>query len=244
MTTLNYDAIADWYDESVRSNTLIHDIVEPALFALMGEISGLRICDLACGQGVTARQLAQRGAIVTGIDISEKLLAIARQDEEREPLGISYIHDDAQTLTKIADTTFDGVVCSTALMDIADIAAAFRQVYRVLRPDGWFLFAIVPPYIFPPHSYFHIDMQRDVSRVIKNYFNQGFWRSDNKNGVRGQIGSYHRTLSTYLNTLIDAGFVVERIAEPQGTGQIVQRVPGYAVVPASLVVKSRKRSNV
>lgn len=240
MTTLNYDAIADWYDESVRSNAHTHDIVEPALFSLMGKIAGLRICDLACGQGVTARQLAQRGAIVTGIDISEKLLAIAQRDEEREPLGISYRHDDAQTLVTVADTIFDGVVCSTALMDIADIAAAFQQVHRVLRSGGWFLFAILPPYIFPPHSYFHIDEQGDVCRVVKNYFNEGFWRSDNKNGVRGQIGTYHRTLSTYLNTLIDAGFVVERIAEPQGTGQIVQRVPGYAIAPASLIVKSRK----
>ena len=238
MTTLNYDAIAEWYDASVRSNAHTHDIVEPALFELMGEIAGLRICDLACGQGVTARQLAQRGAIVTGIDISEKLLAIARRDEECEPLGISYIHDDAQTLEKVTEATFDGVVCSTALMDIADIAAVFRQVHRVLRPAGWFLFAIIPPYIYPPHSYFHVDEQGDVSRVIKNYFNEGFWRSDNKNGVRGQIGAYHRTLSTYLNTLMNAGFMVQHIAEPQGTGAIVQRVPGYAVVPASLIVRS------
>lgn len=240
MITLNYDEIAEWYDENVRSNTFIHEIVEPALFAVMGEIRGLHLCDLACGQGVVARQLAQRGAIVTGIDISEKLLAIARQYEQHEALGITYVHDDAQTLSTVAHSTFDGVLCSTALMDIPDIAAVFQQVHRVLRFDSWFLFAIVPPYIFPPQSYWQQDEQGDVSRVIKNYYDEGFWRSDNQHGVRGKVGAYHRTLSTYLNTLIDAGFVIERVAEPQGTGAIVQRVPGYAVAPASLIVRSRK----
>ena len=52
MQGTNYDQIADWYDEQVRAGTLIHDLVLPALFALIGEVNEQHICDLVCGQGV------------------------------------------------------------------------------------------------------------------------------------------------------------------------------------------------
>jgi 2-polyprenyl-3-methyl-5-hydroxy-6-metoxy-1,4-benzoquinol methylase len=61
----------------------------------MGEIAGQRICDLACGQGRVARHLADLGARVVGIDLSAKLLAIARCSEESEPRGIEYVEASA-----------------------------------------------------------------------------------------------------------------------------------------------------
>src|ERR1017187_5179441 len=108
MTTARYDSIASWYDESIRSGSLIHDLVVPVLLELTGDIRGQRVCDLACGQGVIARQLARRGASVVGVDVAEKMLEFARRSEEREPLRITYLHDDAQILSSIADATFDG----------------------------------------------------------------------------------------------------------------------------------------
>ncbi len=77
----DYDQIAEWYDQSVRTGSLSHDFVEPILFDLMSNVRGIRICDLACGQGTTARKLAQRGAIVVGVDLSAKLLKIAQDNE-------------------------------------------------------------------------------------------------------------------------------------------------------------------
>jgi ubiquinone/menaquinone biosynthesis C-methylase UbiE len=62
MTVSAYDEIAEWYDDSVNARSLIHDLVLPALLDLIGNVEGLRVCDLACGQGVVARQLAKSGA--------------------------------------------------------------------------------------------------------------------------------------------------------------------------------------
>jgi len=74
VTTAAYDAIAEWYDVSLRAGSLIHDLALPAVWDLAGPLGGRRICDLACGQGIVARQLAARGATVVGVDISDKLL--------------------------------------------------------------------------------------------------------------------------------------------------------------------------
>jgi 2-polyprenyl-3-methyl-5-hydroxy-6-metoxy-1,4-benzoquinol methylase len=202
MTTSAYDAIADWYDESIRLGTLLSasDLVASALFDTIGDIKGRDICDLACGQGDMARQLARRGARVVGVDLSQKLLDIARREEESEPLDITYLHEDAQSLKSIVCEQFDGVVCNMALMDIPDLAATAHNTQRFLRPKGWFITSITHPcFQIPPNH---------------NYYEEGFWRSDNPDGVRGQVGAYHRTLSAYLNAFGQAGLLLERMTEP------------------------------
>lgn len=59
-------------------------------------------------------------------------------------------------------------------------------------------------------------------------------------GIFTLLGAYHRTLSTYVNTLVEAGLALERILEPQATGAIAERVPGYKEVPAMLLIRCRK----
>ncbi len=65
-------------------------MILPSLLALVGEFEGEVICDLACGQGWVARELARRGGQVIGLDLAPNLLALAQRQEEQEPLGIGY----------------------------------------------------------------------------------------------------------------------------------------------------------
>lgn len=67
-----------------------------------------------------------------------------------------------------------------------------------------------------------------------------FWRSDNPQGVRGQVGAYHRTLATYLNSLIQAGFQIEHLREPQATAVEARLPPGYQVIPPFLLLRCIK----
>jgi ubiquinone/menaquinone biosynthesis C-methylase UbiE len=237
--TTPYDAIAPWYDRMVRSNSLAGDEMLRRLLDMIGPVRGQRVCDLACGQGYVARALAQQGAQVTGVDLSSELIAIARRDEASAPLGITYLVDDATTLTTLAAESFDGVVCNLALMDIPDLEAAFRSVWRFLRPAGWFVFAITHPCFAAPHAEWRTAPDGAISREIFTYFSEGFWRSTDPKGVRGQVGAYHRTLTTYINTLIQTGFALERIDEPQATGSMP--APGYQVIPPWLHVYCIKR---
>lgn len=233
-----YDAIAEWYDEYISGDPFFYDRV----CAMSGHVMGQQVCDVACGQGAMARALARRGATVTGVDVSGKLLEIAVRYEASEPLGIAYVRDDAQTFTTFTDATFDGAVCNLALMDIPDLNAVYGAVARVVRPRGWFVFAIVHPCFYPPDSYWVNHPSGPPRREICGYFNEVFWHSDNPDGVRGKVGAYHRTLSTYLNLLLEAGWRVERLHEPQATGETVRKVPGYAEVPLMLIVRCVKET--
>lgn len=102
-----YDEVAEWYDGWVGSDAMPEDPFFPAVEALIGEVAGRRVCDLACGQGRIARHLAAMGASVTGIDLSERLLKIARRREAEEPRGIGYLHGDARRLAGVAGDSFD-----------------------------------------------------------------------------------------------------------------------------------------
>jgi 2-polyprenyl-3-methyl-5-hydroxy-6-metoxy-1,4-benzoquinol methylase len=227
-----YDEIAAWYDASVEAPGSLAAQVADQVVWLCGEVAKHRLCDLACGQGVVARRLARRGALVTAIDLSERLLEIARGYEQAEPLGVDYQRTDAQTLLGIEEASFDGVTCSLALMDIPDMAAVFRSVRRVLRPSAWFVFSITHPCFQMPRLPQAEGSGDGEIPATGAYFREGFWRSDYPHGVRGRVGAYHRTLGAYLNGLIGAGLVLEQIIE--------MRSEGVAVEPKFLIVRSRK----
>jgi len=235
----SYNDIAEWYDSYLRENPIYHEIVLPNLLELVGEVHGQTICDLACGQGWIARELARRGAHVRGVDLAENLLELARLYEEREPLGIEYLQDDAQSAYTQASASFDGATCILALMNIPDVEAAFRTVRRILKPGGWFVFAITHPCFETPHAGWITTDEGTVARTVGGYFYERFWTSRNPGGVRGRVGEHHRMLSTYLNTLIATGFALEQMREPAAIGKRAEQVPGESEVPSLLFLRAR-----
>jgi ubiquinone/menaquinone biosynthesis C-methylase UbiE len=241
-----YDDIAEWYDQWVGTHGMGEDPYFPTAEALMGDVSGKRICDLACGQGRVARHLARLGATIVGIDFSAKLLAIARRHEDNDPLGITYVHSDVQRLDEQAVGLFDGVICFMALMDIPDLDPTLQSVARILRPGGWFVFATLHPCFHTSQSG-EIEIPEGAARTIRQYFVQGYWRSDARPGPPGRVGAYHRTLSTYINALTDSGLQLVHIHEPGGVSKVADSPslsgatrPVWQEVPAVLVASCRK----
>jgi len=240
MGDASYNDIAEWYDSYLRENPIYTDIVLPNVLALVGDVQGQSVCDLACGQGWIARELARRGARVTGIDLAENLLAIARQHEKQIPLHIKYVHGDAQVALELADISFDGCICVMALMNMPDILAVFSTVQRILKPGGWFVFAITHPCFQTPGAQWITTQEGNMARVVNAYFNEGVWTSSSPGGVRSRVGEHHRMLSTYLNTLVAAGLVFERMVEPAANDEISGRLPGNWEVPSILLLRTRR----
>ncbi len=241
-----YDDIAEWYDQWIGTHSMREDPFFPAVEALIGEVEGARICDLACGQGRVARHLAGRGARVVGVDLSAKLLAIARRHEGTDPHGIEYVQADAQNLDNQVLGLFDGVVCFLALMDIPELTPTLQSVARILRPGGWFVFAILHPCFHTSQSG-ERETPEGTVRTIGRYFVEGYWRSDTRPGPPGKIGAYHRTLSTYVNTLTDVGLQLMHLSEPGSTSAIAASPslshlnrPVWEEVPTILVASCRK----
>src|SRR6266568_2136804 len=77
MTQASYNDIAQWYDQFLRERPVYTEVILPNLLALVGEVEGEVICDLACGQGWVARELARRGGQVTGCVCVLALITIA-----------------------------------------------------------------------------------------------------------------------------------------------------------------------
>jgi ubiquinone/menaquinone biosynthesis C-methylase UbiE len=240
MTAGSYNDIAEWYDQFLRERPVYTEVILPNLLALVGEVQGEVICDLACGQGWVARELARRGAQVTGLDRAPKLLALARGYEAQEPLGIVYVHGDAQRAEQLSDNEFTGCVCVMALINIPDLHATFQSVRRILKPGGWFVFALPHPCFETPHAQWTPlpDPEHGFGRIVTGYFDERQWLSLNPDGVRSRVADHHRMLSTYLNTLSAAGFVFERALEPGPSARQAERVPGNREVPTLLLIRA------
>src|SRR5215471_2190647 len=206
MTQASYNDIAEWYDQFLQARPVYTEVILPNLLALIGEVKGEVICDLACGQGWVARELARRGALVTGLDLAPNLLALARRYEEQEPLGIVYVQGNAERAEPLRDGQFSGCVCILALINIPDLRATFQSIRRILQPGGWFVFAITHPCFETPHAQWTPlpDLEHTLARTVTGYFAERLWYSANPDGVRSRVGDYHRMLSTYLNTLVAA----------------------------------------
>lgn len=223
-----YDDVAADYDEWVGAGSALDD---PTFTELTGDVSGQEICVVACGQGREARHLAKQGAVVTGVDLSEKLLEKARLHEST---GISYRHGDAHTLEGLADDSFDGVVCYMALMDIPNLDDGVRSMARVLKSGGWFVVSITHPCFKTPAAGELVDhVDQSVRRTVGKYFVEGYWDGPGAHRNALPVGAYHRTLSTYVNILTAAGFTIDQLREP------LQDTPIWREVPQLLYVRGR-----
>ncbi|ARZ67265.1 ubiquinone biosynthesis O-methyltransferase [Streptomyces albireticuli] len=104
-----------------------------------GGWAGKRVLDVGCGGGYTAEFLAQRGAVMSGLDPSEKLIAVADRHARQTGKDIDYRVGKSEHLP-FEDATFDIVTCVDVLEHVESPAQAVSEVRRVLKPGGLFLF--------------------------------------------------------------------------------------------------------
>jgi len=226
----------------------------PAFFEFVGNLAGQLVLDAGCGEGYNTRLLARRGARMTGVDLSTKMIELARAEEERELLGICYEVASTSDLSMFADETFDAVVSTMALMDFADYDGAIREFWRVLRPDGLFAFNICHPcFTNALQGWEHDDSGEVVGIRLGDYFQKGSYVEHWKFGAAPKSESeqvepftviyFHQTLADLINPLCATGFRIEAIAEPrptEGACRADPRLRKHQLVPQSLCVKARK----
>jgi len=227
MAEARYDAIADFYVAGFDS---IADSASQALLSLLGPVAGLRVLDVACGHGRITRELARRGADMVGIDISAKLISKAQEIDQIEPAKIWYIHADVTAPNVLETGAFDAATCSFGLSDIDDLGGAMAAISNALRPGGPFVFSCLHP-CFAGGT--------DISASwapAGGYYDEGRWAAqETLSTLRRQVGSNHRMLSTYLNTLRAYGLRLDRVIEPRPAPDWDQahdadRKPVYLVV--------------
>jgi len=207
---------------ALRTNdTGLNGAIEvPAMRRLLPDLGGADVLDLGCGFGDFARLARERGAAsVTGVDISERMLAEAAL-RTRDP-GIVYVRGAIETYRPAR--AFDLVVSSLALHYVDDFAGVARRVFDALKPGGRFLFSVEHPLCTAhPAGWVKDDGGRALHWPVDRYGHEGArsttWFVDG-------VVKYHRTVGTYVGTLLGAGFALAHLGEPGPTPEALAARP-------------------
>ncbi len=204
--------------------------LNPAIFSLIGDVTGKHILDAGSGTGYLSRILAGKGAHVIGIEPADNLYSYAVSREEKENLGITYIKEDLSAWNP-APSVFDVVVSNMVFMDIPEYKSAIKNCILSLKENGSFIFSILHPCFEED-----IDWVQQPYVATREYFNEY--------EVKQFTGHFiHRPISTYINLLIEYGCHIEKLIEPHLPEKIAMKYPQRARsnhVPLFLVIKARK----
>jgi SAM-dependent methyltransferase len=230
----SWDGLAEGWAERVRTGTdhnRVH-LLDPAMLGILGDVTRQRVLDAGCGEGRFARMLAERGAKVTGIDLSPRMVELACEQEEREPLGIEYQEADMADLSAFADGAFDLAVAYNSLMDVPAYEAAVAEVARVLKAGGRFVFCIIHPCFWMPGAQWEPRKPgsfplRDGDKLylkVDHYFPAREVRFKMWPTAPVETVNYHRPLSDYAHACRDAGLLIRDIVEPTPDPDLAERL--------------------
>ena len=236
------EAAESWVDFVRQGKDYYRDeLNNPAAFRLIGNVRGQLVLDLACGEGYNTRILARKGAKVTGVDFSTRLIELARIEEAKEKLGIDYHVADAADLSRFPSNHFNIVTCFMALQDIKNYKKAISEVARVLKIKSRFVFSV-------PHPCFEmvVDKGNRISTTTR-YFGAAedhiHWKMERLLKPFETTG-FHRTLTEYFTVFHNNRLLVRRLVEPQPTKRGIMKHPPLKEVllkPQSVVIEAVKQ---
>lgn len=206
-------------------------LLNPAIFALLGDVAGKRVLDAGCGNGYLCRLLARRGAHVTGVEPATPFVQYALERDQSEQLGITYLQRDISLLDDIVEA-FDAIVSNMVLMDIPDYERGIRNCVRALKPGGTFVFSLAHPCFEERGPGFVERGAIEVQEYLAEY-----------PIAQTYTIAFHRPLSSYINLVADAGCTIQRMLEPQLAPELVEEYPHYrrdAHIPSYIVIAARK----
>lgn len=213
------------YQRLRETGSGLNDVLEqPALRAMIpASLDGLRVLDVGCGFGDFARKARAFGASsVIGIDVSESMLSEAskKTDDPR----VRYVRMSIEEMD-LGDEKFDLVVSSLALHYVEDYRAALRRIAEVLNPGSRFVFSVEHPICtaLEEQRWILDEDGKPLFWPIDNYRSEGprhtKWFVEN-------VVKYHRTVESYVQGLLDTGFSLEGLAEPEPTAESLSLNPG------------------
>ncbi|MDZ5473081.1 class I SAM-dependent methyltransferase [Bacillus sp. 31A1R] len=232
------------YTSLRESGVTYNDFVEqPAIKSLLPTLDGKTVLDLGCGTGHFAKYCVNHGASkVWGIDISSKMIKRAKMENNHD--HIDYICKPIEDL-ELANQKFDLVVSSLAVHYIEDYSAVVKKVSGLLVENGEFIFSTEHPIV---------TANKEAKKWVKDsQGNNLHWPLDNyqEEGKREQhwyidgVVTYHRTISTLINTLLDNGLALEKLLEPQSTPEglkVMPKIVNETRRPSFIVIKSIKKN--
>jgi len=223
-------------------------ILNPCVERLLGDIKEKRVLDAGCGEGYLTRYYAGKGAHVTGVDLSSNLIEIAKSKNTSDA-RIDYKVENICHMESITDASFDIVLCNLVILNVPCFRDSLLEFNRILGPEGVLVLSIVHPSFnfYGPGAWEMGEKDTSTGRKRGLFFKvdhymeekpyERYWRTQEGKRFPEPITFYHRTLSTYTNGLIQAGFRIEAMEEPMPEGgdeffEREKRIPFFLVFKA------------
>jgi len=227
-----YETLAEAYASVIDTKPHNAYYERPATLSLLPEVGGMRVLDAACGPGVYAEWLVSRGAEVVGVDVSPKMVELARR--RLGPTVNVYHADLTRPLTFLDGESFDIVLSPLTMNYIKDWQPVFREFHRLLRPGGYFVFSVTHPSF--DYVYFKSSNYFETELVCSEW--RGF------ETVTVNMPTFRRSLEATLNPIMEAGFRLEKILEPRPTDEFKKADPRdyekLLAQPIFLCIRARK----
>ena len=217
--TTSWGGVASWYDKHLEGDDTYHTkVILPSLLRVVGDIKGKDLLDLACGQGFFSQALSDAGANVTGIDIGKELIAQAENLQKGQTNKIHYFVSGADDLYMLKDKSMDLVVCVLALQNIENITGTFKEVSRILRKGGKFIFVLNHPAFRNPKEsgWGWDDVEKVQYRRVDSYLSEAKVKIDMTPGNLKEKKftiSFHRPLQLWSKLLSKHNFAITRMEE-------------------------------
>lgn len=215
-----YDQFADEYAKLLQEwgnsdYSVYHSLVLPQVLEFLGDVEGCTVLDAGCGEGHVSRLLANRGAQVTGVDISERLIEMAKARDATQT--IRYLaHDLSKGIT--FDSQFDLVVSNFVLNDVYDYVGYINTLGQLTKTRGRVILSFNNPY----SAVFRAKAQ--------NYYDSGSAVLYERLSMAGvKVYHFHRTLEDYITAFREAGFLLRSLSD----------LPASQHVPPNTVVETR-----
>lgn len=207
---------------------------------LLPDFKDKRVLDLGCGYGWHCIYAMEQGASsVTGIDISHKMLEVAKEKTHFSTVEYKCCAiEDVNFL----DESFDVILSSLTFHYIEDYESLIKNINRMLRPGGELIFTVEHPAFtaYGTQDWYYNDKGEILHFPIDNYYYEGK-RISMFLGER--VTKYHRTLTTYINILLSNDFIINQIVEPQPPKSMMN-IPGMEDEmrrPMMLIVSASKK---
>ncbi len=217
-----WNACGEAFDRFTSATDSFADNVErPAIERMIGDVAGERALDMGCGSGPYSIWLAERGAIVSGMDLSQTMISLAQERALARNLRAEFRVADIRDSLPFGEAEFDLVITATALHYVENLDSTMKEVARILKPEGRLIASVLHPMSTALFPLAGSENMEGPDPWEGWYFGSPIrsietpWLAFGDVSTEGRrILCHHHTIADYFSSVSSANLTITGLSEP------------------------------